>query len=136
MLARLDEVVEETNKIKTKLAIKYKFLFSDWYKYIIHYLCFLSCPPSINRSKYRALKLKAQPYVIIDAKLYWKDPAGVLLLCLTEGESIEAIKEYHECLCGGYYSWKVTTHKILKSGFYWPYLFSDVYRVVRSCQKC
>ena len=49
---------------------------------------------------------------------------------------MEVIKEYHECLCGGHYSWKVTAHKILKSGFYQPFLFADVYRVVRSFQKC
>ena len=49
---------------------------------------------------------------------------------------MEVIKEYHENLCGGHYSWKVTAHKILKSGFYWPSLFDDVYRLVRGCQKC
>ena len=101
--APLDEAIDETSQSSTKSAIKYKFLFSDWYKDIIHYLCFFSCPPSINRTKYRALKLKSQPYVIIDAKLYWKDPAGILLLCLTEGESMEFIKEYHGNLCGGHY---------------------------------
>ena len=82
LLAPVDEVTEEIDQIKTKSAIKYKFLCSDWYKDIIHYLCFFSCPP-INRAKYKALKLKAQPYVIIEAKLHWKDPAVVLLLCLT-----------------------------------------------------
>ena len=60
----------------------------------------------------------------------------MLLLFLTEEETIEVIKEYHECFCGGNYIWKVTAHKILKSSFYWPSLFSDVYRTVRSCQKC
>ena len=49
---------------------------------------------------------------------------------------MEVIKEYHECLCGGHYSWRVSSHKILKSSFYWPSLFANVYRVVRSCQKC
>ena len=83
MLAPVEEVTEEADHIQTKLAIKYKFLCSNWYKDIIHYLYFLSCPPSINRAKYRALKLKAQPYVIIEAKLYWKDHVGMLLLCLT-----------------------------------------------------
>ena len=83
LLAPLDELVEETNQINTKSTIKYKFLCFDWDKDIIHYLCFFSCPPSINRTKYGALKLKAQPYVIINAKLYWKDPVGVMLLCLT-----------------------------------------------------
>ena len=61
LLAPVDEVTEETDQIKTKSAIKYKFLCSDWYQDIIHYLCLFSCPPSINRAKYRALKLKAQP---------------------------------------------------------------------------
>ena len=117
LLAPVEEVTEESNHIQTKETIKYKFLCSNWYKDIIHYLCFLSCPSSINRAKYIALKLKAQPYVIIEAKVYWKDHAGVLLLCLTEEETIEVINEYHECLCGGHYSWKVTAHKILKSGF-------------------
>ena len=136
LLAPVYEVIEETDQIKTKSSIKYKFLYLGWYKDIIHYLCFFSCPPSIKKAKYRALKLKSQPYVIIEAKLYWKDPAGVLLLCLTEEETMEVIKEYHECLCGGHYSWKVTAHKIFKLGFYWPSLFADIYRTVRSCQKC
>ena len=92
LLALVEEITEESNHIQTRATIKYKFLCSDWYKDIIHYLCFLSCPPSINREKYKALKLKAQPYVIIDAKLYWKDLAGVLLLFLTKGESMEVIK--------------------------------------------
>eukprot|EP00253_Pinus_taeda_P004647 PITA_04647 len=48
----------------------------------------------------------------------------------------EAIKDHHERLCVGHYSWKVTTHKILQTGFYWPTLFSDTYKFVRSCQKC
>ena len=118
LLAHVEEADGETRDNQSKIAIKYKFLCSEWYKDIVHYLCFLSCPPLINRAKYRALKLKAQPYVIIEAKLYWKDPAGMLLLCLTEEEISEVIKEYHECLCGGHYSWKVTTHKIFKSDFY------------------
>ena len=59
LLALVEEVDGETGDIQSKLAIKYKFLYSDWYKDIVHYLCFLSCPPSIDTTKYRALKLKA-----------------------------------------------------------------------------
>ena len=84
LLAPVEEVNGETENNQPKPAIKYKFLCSGWYKDIVHYLCFLSCPYSVDRTKYRALKLKAQPYVIIEAMLYWKDPARVLLLCLTE----------------------------------------------------
>ena len=74
--------------------------------------------------------------MIVEGRLYWKDPVGILLLCLTEDEFIEIIKDYHEKLCGGHYIWKATTHKILQVGFYLPNLFGDTYNFVRSCYKC
>jgi len=52
---------------------------------------------------------------------------GVLLLCFVEGENHEVIKYFHGGVCGGHYSWKETTPKILKVGFYWPTVFGDVY---------
>ena len=50
LLAPVEEANEETRDNQSKTAIKYKFLCSEWYKYIVHYLCFLSCPPSVNRA--------------------------------------------------------------------------------------
>lgn len=126
---------KQLKKVKEN-KIRYKFLCSEWYKHIIHYFCFLSYPQSLDRKKYSALKIKAQPYVIVEVRLYWKDLAIILLLCLTKDEFIETIKDYHEGLCGGHYSWKVTAHKILQARFYWPTLFGDTYKFVRSCQKC
>ena len=76
-LALVDEKEAEESEGKQDLGMKirYNFLCSEWYKHIIHYLCFLSCLQSLDRTKYRALKIKAQPYVIVEGKLYWKDPA-------------------------------------------------------------
>lgn len=59
LLATLDEAIDESSQSSTNTTIKYKFLCSNWYKDIFHYLCFFSCPASLNRTKYRALKLKS-----------------------------------------------------------------------------
>jgi len=128
-------IEEGEEKLYLGMKIRYKFLCLEWYKHIVHYLCFLSCPKSLDRTKYRALNIKAHPYVIVEGILYWKDPVGIFLLCLTEDEFTKTIKDYHEKLCGGNYRWKDTTHKILKAGFYWPTLFGDTYKCVRSFQK-
>ena len=119
-MAPVDEKAAEENEGEQDpgMKIRYKFLCSEWYKYIIHYLCFLSFPQSLDRTKYRALNIKAHPYMIVEGSLYWKDPVGILLLCLIEDEFIGTIKDYHVGLCGGHYSWKVTTHKIQKERFY------------------
>jgi len=128
------EVEQGTSK-EPNNKIKFKYICSQWYKDIVHYLCFLSCPSSLDRTKYKSLRVKAQKYVMIARNLYWIDPVGVLFIYLTEEETIKIVNEYHGCICGHHYSWKVTTHKILKVGFFWPSLFSDIYRFVRSCEK-
>ena len=113
-----------------------KYLTSQWYKEVEEYLLTLSCPPSCEKAKYRALRLKSQKYMVANGRLYWRDPSGILLLCLTEEEVGSIIAEFHEGICGGHYSWRATAHKILKASFYWPKLFGDVFTWVIACNKC
>ena len=47
----------------------------------------MDCPPDMDRSKKRAFKLKAAKYCIIENNLYWKDPIGILLICVNEEEA-------------------------------------------------
>jgi hypothetical protein len=69
-------------------VIPYSNLFeSPWYQDIVYFLHNLSCPPEMEKSKKRALKLKAIKYFIIGQELYWKYSSGLLLRCLDEDES-------------------------------------------------
>ena len=61
---------------------------------------------------------------------YWKDLGGILLNCLLEDESRHTIEEFHKGDYGGHRSWKLTANNILRAGFYWPSLFSDVYKEI------
>jgi hypothetical protein len=90
----------------------------------------------MEKSKARALKLKAIRYCLIDQALYWKDPQGVLLRCLDPQQAQKVIFDFHSGLCGGHHFWKTTAHKILRAGYYWPTLFPDVCREIRACIKC
>ena len=95
--------------------IHVKYLTSPWYKEIAEYLLTLSRPTGCDKVKYRAVRMKSQKYVIANGQLYWRDPLGILLLCLTEDEAQKALQEFHEGICGGHYSWRATTHKILRA---------------------
>jgi hypothetical protein len=46
------------------------------------------------------------------------------------------IREFHKGDCGGHHYWKTTMHKILRAGYYWPNIFTDVYKEVSSCHEC
>ena len=56
--------------------------------------------------------------------------------CLLESEAQIKIKEFHQGYCGGHLYSKTTAHKILRVGFYWPTLFSDVLKEVYTYHEC
>jgi hypothetical protein len=118
------------------LQVSQKFIDSPWYADIIYVLRNLQAPPGLRKTKAIFLKLKAAKFCILDNSLYWKDPGGILLNCLLEEDTEQAIKEFHKGDCGGHHYWKTTVHKILRVGFYWPSIFADVYKEVSSCHEC
>ena len=109
---------------------------SDSYKDIVYFLQNMNCPPEMVKSKRRAFKLKAIKYCIMENNLYWKDPTGILLKCVDEEEAQRIMTEMHAGACGGHMYSKSIVNKILKAGYYWPTLFSDVYAKIRACIPC
>jgi len=116
--------------------ISQAFLDSPWYADIIYVLLNLQAPPGLSRTKQRFLKMKSLKFCILDGVLFWKNHEGILLNCLLKDEANKVLDEFHAGDCGGHLYWKSTADKILRAGFYWPTLFSDVKKFVTSCHKC
>lgn len=108
----------------------------EWYSDIIYFLQNLTCPNHLVNQKRRALRLKASKYCIIQDGLGWRNPDGLVLRCVNQNKSKELMNEFHSGFCGGHYAAKTTTHKILRVGYCWPSIFSDVQSFVRGCEKC
>jgi hypothetical protein len=98
-----------------------------WYKDIIYFLQKLQPPDGLEKNKVRDLKLKSIKYCLIDQVLYWKDPLGVLLRCLDPQEAQKIMSDFHDSLCGGHHFWRTTAYKILRAGYFWPSLFTDMF---------
>ncbi len=129
-------VMSDDNEEGSSIQVSEMFALSSWYSDIIYVLKNLSPLPDMTRKKSRTLKLKASKFCILNSALYWKDPGGVLLNSLVEKEAKQVMEDFHEGDCGGHLFWKTTTNKVLRAGYYWPILFVDVYKVVKSCHKC
>ena len=82
------------------------------------------------------LRLKVAKFCIMNNKLYWKDSGGLLLTYLTKEEAKNIMTEFHNVDYGGHHYWKETMNKILRVVFYWPTMFSYVYKEVSSCHEC
>ena len=90
----------------------------------------------MSKSKGRSLKLKSAKYYILNSALYWKDPGGILLNCLVENEAQQVMHEFQKGHCGGHLFLKTTANKVLRAGYYWPTLFSNLYKTVMNCHEC
>jgi hypothetical protein len=58
------------------------------------------------------------------------------LRCLDPQEAQKIMFDFHDSLCGGHHFWRTTTYKILRAGYFWPTLFTDVCAKIRACVKC
>jgi hypothetical protein len=108
----------------------------EWYSDIIYYLKNLTCPDHLVDHKRRSLRLKAMKYCLTEDGLGWRNPDGVILRCVNKEEADKLVVDLHSGYCGGHFAAHTTSHKILREGYYWPTIFSDMHRYVRSCQPC
>jgi len=129
-------VMFEDDEESSLVRVAKMFLLSPWYSDIVYVLQHFSLPPELAKKKSRILKLKATNFCIMTNALYWKDPGVVLLNCLVEEEAKQVTDDFHKGDCVAHLFWKTTANKILRSGYYWPTLFSNVYKMVTSYHEC
>jgi hypothetical protein len=73
---------------------------------------------------------------------YWDDPYlfkycpnQIYQRCILDNEVSSVMRFCHSEACGGYFSSRKTTAKILQSGFYWPTMFKDSYAFCKTCEN-
>jgi hypothetical protein len=73
---------------------------------------------------------------------YWDDPYlfkycpdQIFQRCIPDNVVSSVIKFCHSEACGGDFSSRKTTAKILQSGFYWPTMFKDTHAFCKTCEN-
>ena len=46
------------------------------------------------------------------------------------------LRDMHNCVCGGHYKDKTTTHKVLRSSFWWPTISKYAHEFFKTCDSC
>jgi len=60
----------------------------------------------------------------------------IIRRCVRNDEIIDILKSCHDEPCGGHFAAKRTAFKILSLGYYWPSIFKDSKKYVKSCDSC
>lgn len=108
----------------------------SWYSDLKQLLITGAPLEGLNPKQKRALRLKSEPYQLIQGILFRSNREGVLLRCLEKEDSERDLNEFHQGPAGGHFGGDTTVHKILRVGYYWPTLFRDAHALARKCIKC
>jgi hypothetical protein len=75
-------------------------------------------------------------YFLTQDGLGWKNPDGIILICMNKDESDQLIKEIYSGYCVSHFVACTTAHNIARARYYLPTLFTDTHRYVMSFQPC
>nr|GFC59960.1 reverse transcriptase domain-containing protein [Tanacetum cinerariifolium] len=79
-----------------------------------------------------------------DARHYfWDDPYlfrtcadQIIRRCVAGKEAIDILNACHSGPTGGHYGASYTAKKVFDSGFYWPSIYTDAFKLIKHCDSC
>uniref|UniRef100_A0A2N9FQF2 RNA-directed DNA polymerase n=1 Tax=Fagus sylvatica TaxID=28930 RepID=A0A2N9FQF2_FAGSY len=107
-----------------------------WYAHIVNYLVKDFIPKTWTAQDRRKFFVEVRNFYWDDPYLFKYCPDQILRRCIPDNETFSVIKFYHTEACGGDFSIKKTTAKILQCGFYWPTMFKDTHNFCKRCLEC
>lgn len=82
-------------------------------------------PPHFSPNERRILIEKTLPFSWIEGCLFYTGPDHVMRRCVRVDETFDTLHTCHDEPCGGHFTTKRTTMKILNTGYYWPTLHKE-----------
>ncbi|XP_043694167.1 uncharacterized protein LOC122644858 [Telopea speciosissima] len=89
-----------------------------------------------NKEEAKKIRMRAAQYTMIGGVLYKKDYAMPYLKCLRPSEAEYILREIHTGICGQHLGGIALAHKVIKQGYFWPYLRKEAMSFVCKCIKC
>ena len=93
------------------------FVQTPWFADITNYLATGKLPNHLSPHEKRRIIVQSSNYSWVDNDLFHTDPDLIIRRCVWEDKMTEIIHEYHDGPCGGHFSDKWITYKLLHSGY-------------------
>jgi hypothetical protein len=103
---------------------------------MVNYLATRKLPSHLSPHEKRKIIAWSANYSWVGHHIFHTCPDLIIRRCVREDEVPDILRNFHDGPCGGHFSDKCTTYKVLHSGYYWPSIFKDAAKYVRSCDSC
>ncbi|XP_022851304.1 uncharacterized protein LOC111373062 [Olea europaea var. sylvestris] len=106
----------------------------SWIDPIVEYISNGDLPPDPRAA--RSIRAKAARYCMIRGVLFRRSLTLPYLRCFKPSESLQALTEVHEGVCGNHQGARALAYKLIRYGYYWPTMKKDAAEYVKRCDKC
>jgi hypothetical protein len=103
---------------------------TPWFANIVNFLTTRDLPTYWSTQDNKKFLNEVKNFYWDDPYLFKYCPDQIFWRCIPD------IKFCHSKACGGHFSSKKTTAKILQCGFYWLTMFKDTHAFCKTCENC
>eukprot|EP00253_Pinus_taeda_P030624 PITA_30624 len=93
-------------------------------------------PPHFTAKEKKRLVKQSARYSWLNGDLFYTRYDMIIRRCVRNDEVIDILKSCHDEPCGGHFAAKWRAFKVLTLGYYWPSIFKDAKKYVKSCDSC
>ena len=108
--------------------------YNPWFVDISNYLATRNLPQHLSSKEKQMIACLIDNYSWMEGDLYRTWPDLIIHICVQDDKMFEILKAIHDGPWG-HFSNKRTIYKCLHSRYYWPTLFKDEKKYVRSCDN-
>jgi len=109
----------------------------ELYTHITDYLIDLTLPEDLTKEQRASVKRKARYFIVKNKQLYKKNKnlPNSPLKVLKKEEVNDILYYFHEDPLAGHFNIEETFRKV-KARYYWPQMYDDIRRYIKSCDQC
>eukprot|EP00253_Pinus_taeda_P008877 PITA_08877 len=137
-LSRIPKSVE-TEAVEDQFPDEHLFAIAvrtPWYADVANYLAVGKLPRHLTPQERKQIVQRSIRFSWIGDYLFHTGADMQIRRCIREDEILDILKACHNGPCGGHFTDKRTTHKVLQAGYYWPTIFKDAKKFVQACDSC
>ena len=103
---------------------------------IANYLSTGITPPDLTYQQKKRFFAEVKHYFWEDPILFKQFANQIIRRCVPESEVGEILMHCHALECGGHFNGQRIAAEVLRSGFYWPFIFKEAQLFAKSCDRC
>ena len=108
---------------------------TPWYADVENYLAVGKLPKHLTVRERKLIVQCSERFSWIGGYLFLIGADMHIGRCIREDEIYEILQACHDEPCGGHFADRITGHKVLQLGYYWPMIFKDAKKYVQACDS-